>query len=233
MGEETALKPKCLTVLRGKPLLHWQLQALNMAGITDITVVRGYRADMIQGHFDTVDNLRWNETNMVSSLFCVKPDERNTIISYADIVYRPSHISDLMEADGDIAITADRRWKSLWELRFENPLEDAETFKSKNNVLIEVGEKSKKISDIEAQYMGLLKLTPKGWADIQKLYASFSDERKDKMDMTSMLKELIKKEIEIHVVFVDGGWCEADNYSDIEVYEKMLDKPSKWEHDWR
>jgi choline kinase len=235
MGEATALKPKCLNLLAGKELLEWQLESLSKANIDNITVVRGYRSDMLEGNYETVDNTRWNETNMVASLFCVSSGEKNqsTIISYSDIAYAADHIKRLNMSEHDITITADIFWEDLWKLRFENPLDDAETFKSKESKLLEIGGKTTNIQDIEAQYMGLIKLTQKGWKTMYDLFQSFSDDKKDKMDMTSMLNELLEKKESIHVVFVEGKWCEADNYSDIVSYENELNKNKNWIHDWR
>ena len=62
-------KPKCLNYLSGKTLLDWQLKSLSDCGITKINVVTGYLADMVHGNFITVENKRWANTNMVSSLF--------------------------------------------------------------------------------------------------------------------------------------------------------------------
>ena len=235
MGEATASKPKCLNLLAGKELLRWELESLSKANIENVTVVRGYRSYMLEGNFETIDNTRWNETNMVASLFCVSSGEndQSTIISYSDIAYASDHVKRLNTSQHDITITADLNWEHLWKLRFENPLDDAETFKSKESKLMEIGGKTTDIKDIEAQYMGLLKLTPKGWETMYKLYQSFSDEKKDKMDMTTMLNELLKNKESIHVVFVEGKWCEADNYSDIVAYEKELEKNNNWIHDWR
>lgn len=233
MGDATASKPKCLNVLNDKCLLDWQLLSLRHAGIEEVTVVRGYRSDMLQGDFNVVDNKRWSETNMVSSLFCVSPSNASVIISYSDIVYDSEHVRKLNDSQHDITITADKNWENLWKLRFEDPLDDAETFKSKGDFLQEIGGKTDDINDIEAQYMGLIKLTPKGWKMMSDLYQSFSDLKKDKMDMTSMLNELLGKGVPIQVVFVEGKWCEADSYSDILAYEKELDTNKHWEHDWR
>lgn len=233
MGKETASKPKCLTKLADRHLLDWQLDALRSAGLDDITVVRGYRAEMLQGDFEVVDNKRWNETNMVGSLFTVSSSDRSSIISYSDIVYHPDHVRRLEQSTADITITADVLWEELWKLRFENPLDDAETFKSKNNSLIEIGQKTNDINDIQAQYMGLIKLSKNGWKTMYGLYNSFSDEKKDKMDMTSMLNALLRQGITIKVAFVNGKWCEADNYSDILAYENALREKNEWNHDWR
>ncbi len=233
MGDETASKPKCFTILKGKRLLDWQFAALQGAGIMDISVVTGYKAEMFEGDFSTFVNNRWSETNMVASLFCVDAYEGNTIISYSDIVYKKEHIISLNKSDADITITADRNWADLWKLRFENPLDDAETFKSDNEKLLEIGGKTNNISEIEAQYMGLLKLSQKGWQIMFDVFQSMSDSEKDNMDMTKMLNLLLSKGIGINIVFINGGWCEADEYSDIMAYEKELNQNKNWKHDWR
>ena len=233
MGEATASKPKCFNVLGGKRLLDWQFISLNAAGISDVSVVTGYRAEMFEGDFVKFHNKRWSETNMVASLFCADAYEGNSIISYSDIVYKKEHIENLLKSDADITITADKDWADLWKLRFENPLDDAETFKSEGAKLLEIGGKTNRIEDIEAQYMGLLKLSPKGWQIIFETYQLLNDQDKDKMDMTKMLNLLLSNGIEINVVFINGGWCEADEYSDIIAYEKELKTNSCWKHDWR
>jgi len=232
MGEATANQPKCLTQLNGKTLLDWQLDALRKAGVNDITVVRGYKSDLLEGTFDVCNNIRWNETNMVSSLFCVEKLTATSIVSYSDITYKSDHINKLMSAEGDIVITADLLWRDLWSLRFENPLDDAETFKSVNGKLTEIGGKTENLSEIEAQYMGLLKITANGWDMLHELFSSLSIEEQDKMDMTTMLNELLKREIHVNVVFIEGGWCEADNWSDITAYEAQLSRDKMWTHNW-
>jgi choline kinase len=232
MGKSTEKSHKCLTVLAGRTLLDWQLTSLRKSGVKEITVVRGYRSEMLQGDFNTAENPRWSETNMVSTLFCIPKIETQTIVSYSDIVYSDSHIIDLMGQKGDIVITADNQWFNLWSARFENPLEDAESFKTEGNILIEIGKKNDKIENIHSQYMGLLKFSPRGWSLAFELFNSLEEEKKDKLDMTLFLSMLINQ-TEIKVVFVDGKWCEVDCNNDVETYENILKFNEKWSHDWR
>lgn len=233
MKEHTKEKPKCLNILANDTLLNWQLKSLKEAGIEKITVVNGYKSDLIKGNFETVTNKRWNETNMVASLFCIPSTKSSAIISYSDIVYKSEHVNSLKKSNGDIVITADLKWEELWKLRFENPLDDAETFKSINGLLTNIGGKTNNMLDIEAQYMGLLKLTSKGWNQMFNLFKTFSKEKQDRLDMTSMINELLKIRIKVNVVFVSGGWCESDSYSDIEVYEKQMKIDKNWIHNWK
>lgn len=233
MKEHTKEKPKCLNILAKDTLLNWQLKSLRAASVNNIIIINGYKAHLIRGNFKTITNNRWSETNMVASLFCAPSSKKDTIISYSDIVYKSDHINALKKSEGDITITADIKWKELWELRFEDPLLDAETFKSNGNVLKHIGNKTNDISEIEAQYMGLIKLTELGWNTVYEIYESFTKEIKDKLDMTTMINELLIRGIKVNIVFVEGGWCESDSYSDILIYEEQLKTNKDWIHDWR
>ncbi|WP_286744122.1 phosphocholine cytidylyltransferase family protein [Roseivirga sp. UBA1976] len=235
MKEHTETKPKCLTELAGKTLLDWQIEALRKAGIEDVYVVRGYRSELInRPGLQYIKNERWAETNMVASLFCFDSSIREpTIISYSDIVYHKSHIEELKKVESDITITADKEWFALWKLRFENPFEDAETFITKDGRLNAIGGKTHHFNDIEAQYMGLIKLSPKGWGIVRSVYDELTQERKDNIDMTSLLNLLLEKGVPINVVYVKGQWCEVDSYDDVLCYERELNKNPEWAHDWR
>lgn len=232
MGEETAEKPKCLTSLAGKTLLDWQLKSLREAEVDQIGIVKGYNAELIRGGDIAFINPIWAHTNMVYSLFCASPYEGDTIVSYSDIMYHSDHVKRLTQSDGDIVITADLDWLALWSDRLDNPLEDAESFKSIDGYLTEIGKRTDNYADIEAQYMGLLKLSPKGWATLQKMFVSLPEEKRMRLDMTSMLNLLITNGEQIKVVFVSGKWCEADTMEDIHIYERKL-KEQNWTHDWR
>ncbi len=228
-------KPKCLLSLAGKKLLHWQLESLSKGNFAKIIVVRGYLAQSIQGDFDTVENTRWAETNMVSSLLCALDTIKNTtvLVSYSDIVYKSSHISALLQAQGDICITYDTAWESLWRLRNDNPLDDAETFKQKQGLLVEIGQKTQHIEDIQGQYMGLIKFTPEGQEIVKKYIATLRQSQVDTLDMTALLRGLLGQNIPIHTQAIHAGWCECDTQQDMALYEEELQKNPHWAHDWR
>lgn len=236
--------PKCMVELAGKPLLHWQLSALRRAGINRILVVRGYLAGRIQasaatGSFETAENPRWEQTNMLSTLLCADEFARKgfalgverLIVSYSDIVYHSGHVCALLSCPNDIAITYDTEWEALWRLRFGDPLLDAETFRQENGLLREIGGKPGSLTDIHGQYMGLLSFNQAGWNTMMQLCAELGEDV-DKMDMTGFLRLLLSKSIEVGAAPVAGKWCEADSGADLQVYENALAR-GDWPHDWR
>lgn len=238
MKAATADKPKCLTVLAGKPLLQWQLESLHKAGIGEIAVVCGYKAEAIATAtlpvpFQQIINPHWAITNMVSSLLCAREwnGGRSCIISYSDIVYSHDHVEKLMQSQLPVGITYDTQWRSLWELRFADLLSDAETFREENGRLLAIGEKAQWIEEIQGQYMGLIKLDPAGWDAVGQVCMQLGNATA-KIDMTTLIRKLLKKDVPVAAVPVDGKWCEVDSESDMALYEKAL-QISPWPHDWR
>lgn len=227
--------PKCLLELAGHPLLYWQQAALRDAGLQRLIVVRGYHADMLCGDFETVDNPRWAETNMVRTLLCAFPllqQAGDVIVSYADIVYHSAHVRALGVLRGDICLTYDTRWEELWRLRQENVLEDAETFRQEGGRLLEIGGRPQHLDEVQGQYMGLLKFSPEGRRRVAAYVESLSPSQGDKLDMTSLLRALLAQGEDIRVCPVAGGWCECDTPEDIQHYEQRL-REGAWPHDWR
>ncbi len=227
MGDKTDILPKCLTKLRNKSLLEHQLAAIRQAGISDIAVVTGYHAEEIQKRQPSLTffhNENWANTNMVSTLLKAESwlKHDTCIISYADIVYESSAITALMNNYDDIAITHYTKFLSLWEKRFDNPLDDMETFKiSGDGYLTEIGRKPQTTGEVEGQYMGLLKFTPAGWGRLRQYLGKDIPKSIDKIDMTSLLAFILTKQVPIRSIAYDGVWLEVDNAHDLALYESM------------
>ena len=231
--------PKCLTPLMGKPLLEWQLEALNSAGLDQLIIVRGFNKEKI--HPDQVfcvDNLDWSNTNMVYSLTCAIPKISSDafIVSYSDIAYPADWVKILKDSKTDLAITYDTDWYRLWAMRSENPLDDAETFRvDADGLVTEIGNGASNAADIQGQFMGLLRFTHKAWLWVEEIISSLPEREQRSLQMTQLLSLLIKAGYPVKGVPVKGRWVEVDTVEDKEAYEKTLAglEPGIWHHDWR
>ena len=224
MKEMTAAKPKCLTLLHGRPLLEYQLSALKEAGITDIAVVTGYMREALLS-YDLVEfhNPRWAETNMVSSLCCARDWLMNEecIVSYSDIFYTSAAVTALLTNNDDISLTYDPSWLDLWRQRFSDPLSDAESFKlDDEHYLTEIGNKTTDAALIQGQYMGLLKFSPVGWKEVEMYRADLPAMMQDNMHMTGTLNAMIQQNnIKVRAFPYEGHWGEIDSPEDLACYE--------------
>lgn len=225
-------KPKCMVPFRGKPVIDYIISAVKRSGIDDIVVVDGYRRDVLEEHLDGQNikfrtNESYENTNMVSTLFCVS-DELNddVIISYADIIYSVEILQKLIDDKSEFSVIVDKDWKKLWEIRMENPLLDAETMKIDGGGFIyELGKKAGGCDDIEGQYIGLIKIKKDFLQTVIKYYNSldrnavYDGKNFDNMYMTSLIQSIADNIKKPKAVFIEGGWLEIDSIDDLKAYE--------------
>jgi choline kinase len=225
MEDGTATIPKCLMTLCGRTLLERCIERLTNAGFatSDIGVVTGYMHEKISVEGARLfHNADWESTNMFYSLTMASEwlRQETCIISYSDIVYSPFVVKMLMESESDLAITYYTGFWELWKKRFENPLEDLETFKLCDEKLIEIGKKPTSKSDVHGQYMGLLRFTPSGWKTIEYAITQPMTKTVAKLDMTTLLQHLISLGHDIKAIKTDELWLECDNQHDIQVFQR-------------
>jgi choline kinase len=241
-GEGTRLRPlssdipKCLVTLFGRSLIEWQIATIKSCHINDISAVVGYRHEKL--HFAEVEcilNARYKDTNMVESLFCARDKLSDaTIVSYGDIIYQASTLKKLIAEPADIAVVIDKNWRPYWELRFANPLDDAETLKLDDDGYIRsIGQKTTNIEEIGAQFIGLLKFQNDGIRAIKEYYdnarrqsAGGTNPLNDRLPfvksyMTDLLQGLIREGFRVKGVPVNNGWLELDTLSDYQLYNRM------------
>lgn len=232
----TDTKPKCLVELFGKPLITYTVELFQKYGILDITIVTGYLSHMIQiPNVSYRNNKNYGSTNMVETLFCAKDKlENSVIISYADIIFQKNILEKLINSQDDISVVIDSNWEEYWKLRFENPLDDAESLiLDEHNYIINIGKKTQKKSDIQGQYIGLMKFQNNGLDNLVDFYESAKNLSIqginplnsflpfEKSYMTDLLQGLIDKGNKIKAILVHNGWLEVDSINDYELYNKM------------
>lgn len=238
-GQGTRLRPltdnipKCMVPFRGKAIIDHIIDTARTCGVQEIGVVHGYRADVLEAHLKDREvqffhNPRYDQTNMVSSLFCARSFlQGDVIISYGDIVYEPAILKALMDDVSPLAMTIDLAWQKLWSLRMEDPLADAETLKmNPTGEILELGKKPQTLDDIQGQYMGLILWRAAAMKQILDFYdnldtsAMYDGKNFDNMYMTSFLQQIIDGLMPAKAVPVQGGWLEIDSTDDLEAYNK-------------
>lgn len=231
----TESRPKCLVELVGKSLLERQVKVLRGVGITDIAVITGYRAASITlPGLQKFVNPRYANTNMVATLFCAAElmnDDQDLLICYGDIVYERKVLETLLACDEPIALAADLDWQRYWNLRMEAPLDDAETFKmTPEGRVSELGKKPNSLEEIEAQYMGLIKVRADHVDRFREVYENMDREAHydgkdfDNMYMTSFLQYLIDSGWAVGAALTHNGWLEVDTTKDLDLYHELYAK---------
>lgn len=216
-------RPKCLNYVGERTLLKWQLSALRAGGVDEVIIISGYKAEMFHSFSEkTVHNHQWETTNMVKSLLCAKEEfNQHTIVSYSDILYSSDIIAKLCTQKENAVVVYDKHWKDLWKVRFEDPLKDAESLRiTQNNQIVDIGQKVSRIDEIQGQYLGLMRYSPKAFSWIIE-YVNSRSHQIDMMDMTTLIREMIHSGYPFHGMPIRGGWCEIDTPSDLSLANRM------------
>ena len=114
MRDLVADVPLAALDINGKSLLQRQTEALQRAGIQDITVITGYRHAAVHGEgVQLVENTRWAVTGEAASLMCA-PDTSSTagdvrtLVIYGDLLFDADLIQRLLRSEEAVTIIADR-----------------------------------------------------------------------------------------------------------------------------
>ena len=228
--------PKGMVTLFGKSLLERQIRIFRQCGIDDITIITGHCFNKI-----TFPNIRYfrNEkyetTNMVETLFCAKEIlDDSIIISYGDIIFEKKVLEQLINAKDDSCVVIDKDWHRYWKIRFENPLDDAESLIiDENDYIKNIGQKVSNSSEIMGQYIGLMKFQNLGLDLLKKIYEKAKNESLkgnnilnpkltfEKSYITDLLQALIIDGCKMKAIPIHGGWLELDTLHDYEIYNQL------------
>lgn len=223
----TADVPKSMVNIWGKSLLLRQLEQLKKCGVSDITVVTGYCKDQIQKiGVETVFNEEYESSNMVFSLSKALPNlklcpEKHTLILYGDIAYSDAHLASLIKRtySAEMVVLGNTQWFDLWSQRLEDPLTDAETFQFDEKLqLLDIGKRPESLSQVQAQYMGMIKINTQFLVRLLVDYLKRCNNNKVKnMYMTDLIQQVSNDHI-VQVQLVAGSWIEIDTIEDYNLY---------------
>ena len=240
LGAAGADQPKCLQRLAGRALLEWNLDALHSAGIQRIMLIGGWQADKLSGYpLELRVHDRWSQTQSVGSLlqaadWCASEE---SLVLYGDGAYSPELLAGVFDApECDILVPGDRAWLAQWQLRFTDPLADAESWHHEGCWLRSIGRRIQSAEQASAQFAGLLRLSPAGWQRISALIQQIEHEEGlaavDRLDMTALLARLLEQRVALACHLFDGGWVEVDSEHDLRQYETAL-AAGHFLHDFR
>jgi len=232
MEGHTEDKPKCMVEFSGKTLLQRQLDVYHECGLNNISLVRGYKKDKINLEGLTYyENPDYENNNILNSIFYGEDAiDGHVIIAYSDILFESHVVNRLLHSDHDISIVVDIDWRGYYEGRRNHPVEEAESvIFDANNHVVEIGKILTEENDVHGEFIGMIKLTPRG-VDVFKrhfhqakaLYWDKPFQRAKTFQLaylTDMIQEMANLGVPIHCVIIERGWKEIDT---VEDYQKAF-----------
>lgn len=233
MGAATANLPKGMLSIRGKPLLEWQLEVLQRAGINEIAIVTGYRKEAIQFTGVTYyHNADYARTNMVESLMCARAAfNADVLVAYADILYTVELVERMLKPSPDLGVAVDADWRNYWMERYGTTETDLESLTvSDQGVITDIGRSLDSSEGLQYRYIGLIRFSSRALERAMRLR-----DRKQSLNepwkqsgkpfpqgyMTDLLHEMREDGCPVKAVVTQGQWLEIDVPKDYEVAQRI------------
>jgi phosphoenolpyruvate phosphomutase len=225
LGELTEDKPKCMLDVQGKPLLSQIVDGYNKLGLKEITVVRGYKKDVVNlPNLHYVDNDEYDSTGELVSLQKglseVTHNDRDLLISYGDALFKKYILQMLLEANQDFVVVVDAEWRN----RSHQVRQDYVACSLPNsNQAFYTDVYLKQISsdlpddDTCGRWTGLLKVS----SQAQKVFRETLDtllqqeEVQRQGRVPTLINALLKSGYPVNVIYVTGHWLDVDEIEDM------------------
>lgn len=216
-------KPKCMLSVAGKPVLTWQVEAFNRAGVKDVAVVRGYKKEAVDlAGLRFFDNDAWSETGELWSLYQARDLlNDNLVLSYGDVIFDDFILQNLISHEQPISIAADASWK----LR-DRPDEKRDLVATQGYfapvgdsrcTLVDVGPNVAK-DQVTGEFIGLVYLSAAGARTVAEALdrmAQSEPEVLKKGDLRELFMRLRGAGHDVNVVHTFGRWRDLDTEADL------------------
>ncbi len=217
-------RPKSLVTVHGKPIIIKQIENLQMNGITDITVVSGYKADVLEKaihnkdhRINVIESVDYATTNnMYSAYLGIRSMFPDGIIKpfymmNADVFFDDSIIATLEKDERNNLVVVD--------IGYYN--DESMKVIQKDGRLIEI---SKKVDSKDALgcSIDVYKFGPDGGQAFFNHCREFIEIKKElKMWSEVALKEAFK-DVVFQACPLTGRWLEIDNHEDLAAAEALF-----------
>lgn len=217
-------KPKSLVPVNGKPILLKQIENLKMNGIMDITIVSGYKADVLEKtvhekypEINIVESMDYATTNnMYSAYLGIKAmfsdgDIRPFYMMNADVFYDASIITSLERDERSNLIVVDMG-------RYN---EESMKVVEKNGRIVEI---SKEITPEDALgcSIDVYKFGIDGGKAFLNRCVEYIEKRKELKMWSEVALNDVLKDVFFQASHLDGRWLEIDNHEDLVAAEMLF-----------
>lgn len=212
--------PKCMVKVNGDCIIDKQIRNLHDAGVEDICVVSGYKAEILRNHIKNnfsgvtiIENARYYETNNMYSLYLTRNficgDE--FLLMNADVYMDGSIICGILDAPAGSYIASDQ----------SQYLEESMKITVCDGIIDHISKKIVK-ADAYAVSIDVYRLSKD---DGQKLFAEAIETIEnlhDENSWTEVALDKIFSKASFRPYIIDGRWFEIDNHQDLATAETIF-----------
>ncbi len=212
--------PKSLVPVNGKPILIKQIENLHQNNITDITVISGYKADVLEAalkeqypEIKIINSVDFATTNNMYSAYLAKSDfaGQEFLMMNADVFFDASIITALLECEYENAIVTD----------IGTYIEESMKVREENGRLVEI---SKTVAPDKALgcSIDVYKFSASGGKAFFEKCSEYIEQKKELKMWSEVALNDILPSVTFRACPLVGRWFEIDNHDDLASAEKLF-----------
>ncbi len=213
-------RPKSMVAVNGKPILKKQIENLINNGVTDITIVTGYKSDIIENfimsnypNIKIIKSEDYANTNNMYSAYLAHNimENENFIMMNADVFFDESIITELIKDEYKNAIVT--------EIGSFN--EESMKVIVKDNKITAISKQIPK-EDAFGNSIDVYKFSPKASEAFFKKCHEYIDEKKELKLWSEVALNDILSEVTFEPCPLNGRWVEIDNHDDLKLATELF-----------
>jgi dTDP-glucose pyrophosphorylase len=222
MRELTADLPKPMIEVRGKPVLQHIIEGLRDAGISEVLIVVGYRADVVRDFFGDgsrqniavqyVTQILQDGTGRVLDLSRDFVGHSPFVLSYGDILVDPVNYNRIANVADDVEAI-------VTVVRGQDVSKGGAVFVNERMELVDIREKSEKWSGLPEDAVPFYNAGLYAFrASIFEFTAKLKPSRRGEYELTDAIRDLAQSDKKVKALELTGEWADV---RDPEILERL------------
>lgn len=212
--------PKSLVPVNGKPILMKQIENLHENNVTDITVVSGYKAEILEQAVHSaypeiriINSVDYATTNNMYSAYLAREamGGEGFLMMNADVFYDASVITELLKCPAENAIVTD----------IGTYLEESMKVVEKDGRLVQISKAITPEAALGAS-IDVYKFSAAGGAAFFAKCAEYIEQKKELKMWSEVALNDILSTVEFRACPLVGRWLEIDNHEDLAAANKLF-----------
>ena len=210
-------KPKCLITVGNTTLIRRSVNLLVSKGISDITVIVGFKGHLIRNELNNdvtyIENPDFHTTNSIKSLWYAKDLlEGNVLLLNGDLYYEHDILDYAINQTNPVVMLADSTRIDKADYRFG----------FSGNQIIRFG-KHLTNHETDGEYVGIVRIDQSFIKTFKKTLEEMIKSGKSNIWWEDVLYSFIEKQIPIHYFDVAGTfWSEVDTLQDYNYLQNWI-----------
>ena len=223
--------PVSLIKIKDKSILEMNIDSAKMNNINKFKLITGYKSELFTAYkniknFKIIKNLNYSKTSQIDSIIMGLDPNLNSIVVFSDIIFEKEILQRLISRDDDISLAIDiidQNSSNFCDLAVaqKKPIRDGRILTQHRTNVIQKIEKGLDLKKGSYEFVGISYFSKKGSKILINEYKKLKKKNKN-LDFNTLINHLIKKNIKVNAIEVNGGWMEIRSKKQFEQAQKIF-----------